>query len=318
MNIIKDRLTNKLVDRLYTQKKSLEDFIYLGKGGYGVVYKYNKHAIKIIPIKRFDDSEYKLSEYFNKLLDENISINFLRVYNLFEFDKYKIIEMELADGDLYDWIKQKKSDDEWIKMILQMIINLRILQLKINFFHRDLKPKNILFKKLDKTNKFTYKLNNKDYSIQIDTIFYLTDFTHSKSDITENKSSEYINSDSDLFELENLPKRLKVDKLLEKYNLNDLIEIGRKSKLNGNFNSYYESQIKDVNMKLIKYPQNIKDKFIKRALIYYLLENNLLSIELDVMSVNISSILSELTILDLDEKIDELYEIYNNLISDLR
>lgn len=313
-----DKLSDKLIDKLYIHKKSIEDFIYLGKGGSGVVYKYKEHVIKIIPKERFNESEYKLSEYFNSLLDKKLTINFLRVYNLFEFINYKIIEMELADGDLYDWIKQKNSDDKWFEMILQILITLRILQLKINFYHRDLKPKNILFKKLDRTQEFIYRLNNKEYKIKLDTIFYLADFTHSISNITENKSEDYVNVDSDLFELKNLPKRLKVDSIINKYNFNEIIEIGKKSRLSENFNSYYESQIKDVNMKLKKYPQNIKDKFIKRSLIYYLLENNLLSIELDVMSDNICIILSELTLLDLDEKIDEIYQFYNNLISDLR
>lgn len=313
-----DKLSDKLIVKLYIHKKSIEDFIYLGKGGSGVVYKYKEHVIKIIPKERFNESEYKLSEYFNSLLDKKLTINFLRVYNLFEFINYKIIEMELADGDLYDWIKQKNSDDKWFEMILQILITLRILQLKINFYHRDLKPKNILFKKLDRTQEFIYRLNNKEYKIKLDTIFYLTDFTHSISNITENKSEDYVNVDSDLFELKNLPKRLKVDSIINKYNFNEIIEIGKKSRLSENFNSYYESQIKDVNMKLKKYPQNIKDKFIKRSLIYYLLENNLLSIELDVMSDNICIILSELTLLDLDEKIDEIYQFYNNLISDLR
>ena len=312
------KLTDKIIDEMYIHKKSIQDFIYLGKGGSGVVYKYKDHAIKIIPKEKFNESEYKLSKYFNSLLDKNLTINFLRVYNLFEFINYKIIEMELADGDLYDWIKQKNSDDKWFEMILQILISLRILQLKINFYHRDLKPKNILFKKLDRTQEFIYRLNNKEYKIKLDTIFYLTDFTHSRSNITENKSEDYVNVDSDLFELENLPKRLKVDSIINKYNYNEIIEIGKKSRLSENFNSYYESQIKDVNMKLKKYPQNIKDKFIKRSLIYYLLENNLLSIELDVMSDNICIILSELTLLDLDEKIDEIYQFYNNLISDLR
>lgn len=313
-----EKLTDKIIVKLYSHKKSIEDFIYLGKGGSGVVYKYKDQVIKIIPKEKFNESEYKLSEYFNSLLDKNLTINFLRVYNLFEFEKYKIIEMELADGDLYDWIKQKNSDDKWFEMILQILISLRILQLEINFYHRDLKPKNILFKKLDRIQEFIYRLNNKEYKIKFDTIFYLTDFTHSKSNITENKNEDYVNVDSDLFELENLPKRLKVDIIINKYNFNEIIEIGKKSRLSENFNSYYKSQIKDVNNKLKKYPQHIKEKFIKRSLIYYLLENNLLSIELDVMSDNICIILSELTMLDLDEKIDEIYQIYNNLISDLK
>jgi hypothetical protein len=157
----------------------------------------------------------------------------------------------------------------------------------------------------------------KEYQLKLDTIFFITDFTHSKSNITENNKSDYINVDSDLFELENLPKRLKVDKLMDKYNLNDIIEIGEKSKLSDNFKTYYDNEIKKTKISLKKYPQYIKDKFIKRSLIYYLLENKLIDYKLEQMSDNICSILSELTMLDLDEKIEQMYnEFYNNLISE--
>jgi serine/threonine protein kinase len=306
-------LTDKLIKKLYEQKKSIDNFIYLGKGGTGVVYKYYDNAIKIIPKEQFNESEYKLLEYFNELLDKNETINFLRVYNLYKFNEYNVIEMELAEGDLYDWIEKNNSDNEWIIMILQLIISLRILQQKINFFHRDLKPKNILFKKLNEKINFTYKLNRKEYQLELNYIFYITDFTHSESDITDKIKSTYINIDSDLYELQNLPKRLKVDKLMIKYNLNEIVEIGNLSKLSEHFNSYYKEQIKNTDDKLKTYPQNIKDKFIKRALIYYLLENKLIDYKLDVMSDNICIILSELTMLDLDEKINQ---IYNNLISE--
>lgn len=311
MNLI----TEKIIEQLYIHKKSHtnahNNFIYLGKGGSGVVYKYNGNAIKIIPKNKFNDSEYILSKYFNGLLDNQESLNFLRVYNLLNFEKFKVIEMELADGDLYNWIKQKNSDHAWIEMILQIIITIRILQQKINFFHRDLKPKNILFKKLEKKVQFVYKLNNKDYTINTDTIFYLTDFTHSKSDITEITKSEYINVDSDLYELENLPKRLKVDKLIN-YKLDLIIEIGNKSKLSENFKSYFDKEINKINVNLKKYSQHIKEKIIKRTLIYYLIENKLFDIKLDVIPDNICIILSQITNLDLDAKIDQ---IYSNLTS---
>jgi serine/threonine protein kinase len=312
---LKEKLSEQIIEQLYTQKKSYNNFIYLGKGGTSVVYKYESHAIKIILKEKFNESEYKLSEYFNELLDKQISINFLRVYNLFDFGNYKVIEMELADGDLYKWINQKNSDNEWIKMILQLIISIRILQLKINFFHRDLKPKNILFKKLNNKINFTYKINNKEYQIEMNTIFYLTDFTHSESNITEKNSKyQYINIDTDLYELENLPKRLKVDKLMNKYDIKEIIKIGDKSRLSENFKSYFDKEQSNL-IFLKSYPEFIKQKYLKRALIYYLVENKLIDYNLDVISDKISIILSELTLLDLDEKIDQ---IYNNLISDLK
>ena len=84
--VLSTKLTENKVDELYNQKESQDEFIYLGKGGTGVVYRYGYHAIKIIPTEKFNQSEYELSRYFNKLLDENITINFLRTYNLYEFD----------------------------------------------------------------------------------------------------------------------------------------------------------------------------------------------------------------------------------------
>ena len=308
--VLSTKLTVNKVNELYNQKESQEDFIYLGKGGSGVVYRYGDHAIKIIPTEKFNQSEYELSRYFNKLLDENITINFLRTYNLYEFDRYKVIEMELASGDLYEWIEQKNGDKDWLTMILQLLITLRIVQQRINFVHRDLKPKNILFKKLDEDITFTYRLNDRNYTIQLNYIFYLTDFTHSRSDLITNNKTEYTNIDSDLYELQNLPKRLKVDKLMSKYNLNMIIDIGSKSKLSENFLSYLKSETDKTNKKLSKYNNTIKEKFIKRSLIYYLIENKILDIELDVIDDKISTILSELTNLDLDAKIDELYSLF--------
>ena len=92
-----------------------------------------------------------------------------------------------------------------------------------------------------------------------------------------------------------------------KYNLNEIIEIGSKSKLSENFLSYLKSEKDKTNKNLRKYNNTIRDKFIKRSLIYYLIENKILDIELNILTENTSQILSEITNLDLDVKIDELY-----------
>jgi serine/threonine protein kinase len=120
-----------------------------------------------------------------------------------------------------DWVMKpvyKKHDDkEYINMILQILINLRLLQLKINLHHRDMKPKNILYKTLDTNVKFTYELNDKKYNINTNIIFYITDFGHSISDISDTINKKYITQDSDLYELSMLPQRIKVDKIIKEY-----------------------------------------------------------------------------------------------------
>jgi hypothetical protein len=96
--------------------------------------------------------------------------------------------------------------------------------------------------------------------------------------------------------------------------MNEIIKIGEESNLSDNFKSYVEKEKWNL-IYLKSYPEFIKQKHLKRALIYYLIENKLIDIELDVINDDVCEILSELTNLDLDAKIDE---IYNSLISDLR
>jgi len=308
-------LNDKILEKLFIEKNNRDNFIFLGKGGSGVVYKYDNIAIKIIPKEKFDENEYKINLYMSNLVKENITSNFLLIYNLHQFERYVALEIELADGDLYKWITNNNSDKDWLKMILQIMISLRIVQKKINFYHRDLKPKNILFKKSNIESEIKYIIDNNVYIINTDTIFFITDFTHSISNITNTKiNDDYINDDTDLHELQNLPKRLKVDKIIKKYTLDKIIDIGKTSSIGENFKSYLNDEIKKTDLRLKKYPLHIKDNFLKRSLIYYLLEYFILDEKIDVMSDFIQSILESILNLDLDDKIKEIYEIFNKLV----
>jgi serine/threonine protein kinase len=156
---------DKIIHDLFISKKDIIkdniEYKYLGKGGTGVVYKMkegeNYFAIKIIPKDKFNLNEYKIGIYLNGLLNGE-SINFIKLYEKIDYTDYVVLKMELLEGNLAEWSKSYHNEQEWFLCILQILINLRMLQQKINLFHRDMKPKNILFKKYDNQVKFIYEL----------------------------------------------------------------------------------------------------------------------------------------------------------------
>ena len=294
---------------LFNSKKNITIndtyYEYVGKGGQGVVFKIDNYAIKIIPKEKYNEKEYKIGLYLNKLLD-NTSINFIKMYEKIESDTFVILKMDYVNGKFVDWMYKKHDDKEYINMILQILINLRILQNKINLHHRDMKPKNILYKDLDKNINFTYELNNKKYTIDTNIIFYITDFGHSISDISDEINKKYITQDSDLYELSMLPQRIKVDRILNIYKLDKLINIASR---NEHFKGYYDNEKKKIEEKMSTYPEYIKQKHLTRNIAYFILENNLLKIDIsDIMSNKIENILDSLLNEDIDMIIDRLYE----------
>jgi serine/threonine protein kinase len=306
---------DNLYSTLFNSKKDITinniTYEYVGKGGQGVVYKTNNFAIKIIPKEKYQDKEYKIGLYLNGLLEE-VSINFVKVYEKIDTDKFIILKMDYVNGKFVDWIYKKHDDKEYINMILQILINLRILQLKINLYHRDMKPKNILYKDLDTNINFTYELNNKKYTINTNIIFYITDFGHSISDITDDNISnnKYVTQDSDLYELSMLAQRIKVDRILNIYKLDNLIKIASK---NEHFKGYYDNEKKKIEEKMSTYPEFIKQKHLTRNIAYFILENNIFNVDItDIMSDKIQNILESLLNDDIDKIIDKLYELNNN------
>lgn len=55
-----------------------------------------------------------------------------------------LITMELADGDLKEWSKTKKTDSEWTSCMFQIMFAVLLLQKKIKIVHNDLHWGNIL------------------------------------------------------------------------------------------------------------------------------------------------------------------------------
>jgi hypothetical protein len=320
---------NNRYSSLFENKKDSEyegiTYKYLGKGGTGVVYKIKDnqdnqdYAIKIIPKKKYNDKEYKIGLYLNKILNID-SINFVRIYDKIETESFVVLKMDYIPGKFTDWIikkdSEKHSDKEWILCILQIIISLRILQQKINLFHRDMKPKNILFKTVEEPIEFEYEnpANNKKYKITTSTIFYITDFAHSISNLTKEEEDKqdkevnpYENEDNDLFEIKNIPQRLKVDKLMKEYNYKELYKIASK---NPYFAEYFNEEKKKIEQKLKSYPAFIKEKHLARNITYFILENNLINVDLsNIMSKDIEYLFETLLDADLDDIIDNIYDL---------
>lgn len=313
-------MNNKVFSSLFENKKDSEHegviYKYLGKGGTGVVYKIKEdqdYAIKIIPKTKYNDKEYKIGLYLNKIINID-SINFVRIYDKIETESFVVLKMDYIPGKFTNWIMEKHTDKEWMECILQIIISLRILQQKINLFHRDMKPKNILFKTVEEPIEFEYEnpANNKKYKITTSTIFYITDFAHSTSNITKEEDNKlyeslYDNEDSDLFEIKNIPQRLKVDKIMKEYKYNELHKIASKSEY---FTEYYNEEKNKIEQKLKSYPTFIKEKHLTRNITYFILENNLITVDLsNIMSKDIEYLFETLLDDDLDNIIDNIYKL---------
>ena len=143
----------------------------IGEGAFGVVVKVSPlfsneigHkfkskksalALKIIPIKDFNLVSSIRSEV--KLLMSIDSVRVLKVYNLFENLNYMVIEMEYITGTTLrefiinrymngeDYIFYEKEVSLIVKGILE---GLAVLH-NLNIIHRDIKPDNLMFGKLN-------------------------------------------------------------------------------------------------------------------------------------------------------------------------
>jgi len=309
LNNISDDIANSLFISKRDSEYNGQSYKFLGKGGTGVVYKIvenkNDYAIKIIPKKIYNDNEYKIGSYLNSIL--NIStINFIRIYDKITLQTYVIIKMEYIPSKFTDWILISHTDKEWLNCILQIMINLRLLQQKINLFHRDMKPKNILFKSNNPNyTEYEYELNNKKYKLDTTNIFYITDFAHSITSLNDEKNdSVYNNLDNDLYELKSLPQRLKVDQMMKQYTYDELFMIASDSTY---FKGYYKTEKDKIDQKLKLYPENIKKKHLMRNICYFIIENDLKKIKIDSMSTNIELILESILDDDIEMVIDRLY-----------
>ena len=259
---------------------------FLGKGGEGVVYKYDNYAIKFYKKSVLFNKDLFALRLANRLSNDKITNNFLTLFGYTQIFKKDVMIMNLVDGTLESWILSKHTDHEWLVMIFQILYAIVVMQKHMQMYHADMKPKNILFKKIINT-VFEYTVSNKIYKINANSIFMISDFGHSSSLLFQKK--EYneknmqkadimraINNNLDLGHLSTFYKRLAVTIISNTYKLDDLINMGKNK---ADFMVYLEEKKQEIEKDMGSYNDKVKSHMLFRSLAYYLLEYNYINID---------------------------------------
>lgn len=276
--------------------------IFIGKGGEGIIYGIGKFAIKFYKTNKSsytekytnkgNSKEMFILEESTKLVNKNVTNNFLKLYAVTEIFKHTVIILDLVNGDLESWTDTLHDDNEWLSMIFQLLYATFVMQMCLKIYHHDLKPKNMLFKRLDKpcTIKYVIKNNDKEhvFFINVNTIFLITDFGQastllSKSNVFIPETIQLsIDNNLDLEHLAVFHNRQAVTLLKKAYTVKDLIEMGKTDK---NFRSYYDHHYNKIRKNMKGYPPNVIESMLFRALGYYVIEKKLIDIS-DIPNVD--------------------------------
>ena len=305
---------------------------FLGKGGEGIVYKYDNYAIKFYKNIIVFNKDLFITRLTNRLANDKITNNFLTLYGYTQVFQKDVMIINLIDGNLENWILSKHTDDEWLNMIFQMLYAVLTMQQCLKMYHADMKPKNLLFKKINPSIfEYNIKTNNKTYAYKTKTnyIFMISDFGHSSSllfpkqeynenNISNDEINKLINKNKDLEHLASFHKRLIVTMINNTYSLDELVRIGNN---NEDFNKYMANAKKEIEKDMHSYNDKVKSHMLFRSLAYYLLENDYIDIKslqqksknkIHLPSKNIINILNSLSNLngttELLQKINEIGE----------
>lgn len=257
---------------------------FLGKGGQGTAYllfskKCGYIVFKISKINKETENEIFFLKMVKILVDNRICPNFIYNYENKIINNYYYTFNEYANGTLEDWMKEDHSVNEWKSFMFQILYGIFVFQDKIKSYHADLKPKNILFKRIQE-GYFKYTIYNDNYYVPTHKyLFLISDFGKSQSLIKQNNQlnnesiTAFIKNNADLEHIESLPKRILVSAIEKKfkYNLKEFLKFMEQMN-DKNFRSYYNSEKSKIEIELSKYPENIKNKMLLRSIIYYAIE----------------------------------------------
>jgi thiamine kinase-like enzyme len=282
----------KLIEKLYYNKNSKFRYLSdtpaaeisaLGRGGEGKVYLVqNKECGSIvIKISKGNDNESKISKYCKEIVDKYICPNLLYFYGVKHVKKYNITMSEYADGTLEDWLETKHTYEEWRTFMFQFLVGVLCIQIKLKAYHNDLKPKNILFKKLSIPNiVFLYKIQEKQYMVPTTgNLFVIADFGKIQSlllrqnEMDKNSIELFIKNNLDLEHIIDLPKRIIVSGIEAVYSFDELIDTIRTHN-DTYFDNYLQNKRDEINEQLRKYPDYVKNKMLYRSVAYYAVEKN--------------------------------------------
>ena len=165
---------------------------YIGKGGFGRVYKVRHkisnqyRAMKIIQCKSLSDNHSSAINKEINILKNLDHPNILKVYEFYQSEKYVYIINELCTGgELFDKIVDVKFFSENVASnIMRQLLSAVAYCHENGVIHRDLKPENILIENSEEKDKdfFHIKvidfgtceiLKKKKLTEQIGTSFYI-------------------------------------------------------------------------------------------------------------------------------------------------
>lgn len=258
------------------------------KGGDGYLYKVSLNNMNYVMkiLKGNNIKEILVTEYVQKIYNKNI----IRLYDYFlstkDFDQNLMIIDEM-DGNLEEFMKNilsnkydlsdEDNDNEMKNMIYQITQGFLSLN-KNQIAHLDSKPKNILYKYFP--SKITLNYNKR--LVETHFLFKISDFgksqvnddeLKSKDDIlTEDEFNRYIKERKDLEELSKILERMIVNKIQYDYDYDYFDKIK-----DNEFQKYYRNEKSNIKLQLKDYPEKIRRRFLKRSLLYYLLEFNMIN-----------------------------------------
>lgn len=296
---IKDNYCSTYMDTKFLKKLDDYDIEKLGEGARGKIYKLIdiKNNISLsTKIMLVDDRNTKyimdlksprwrevklLLDFTNDVKGNKIrNLPLMYGYQVCKIRNFNaiIIYYEYFEDILKNWLNEKHTDDEWISLVLQILITIKFLREKYKVTHNDLTWVNIMYNKIDKTGDWKYITN--DYELYIPNMgyeFIFWDFGSSKSYNFPLRNKE-IHSLNDTFKgkrdqkyILDITKRIKMNHIINRYSIKELISIMKEN----NYEEYLNSTTKEIENKFKRYSDKSRLNYvISKSLAFFLVEND--------------------------------------------
>jgi len=168
--------------------------------------------------------EYKIMQLTNRIINKFICPNFIKAYDY--NNDLGLIIMEYADGDSKFLFKNNYYDTKLYKSyIFQVLLSIYVFTNYTMLYHCDVKPKNILYKKINENIVFHYKIENLDYYVPTyGYLFMLADFGSAKFKL-ENRLPDLENFNYKIINNYFLSFNVYYPNKMSRYELDNLINI---------------------------------------------------------------------------------------------